>query len=460
MLLTLLATRLLFLVQAIQSSVAGVIRDAESGRPLADAVVELGDLHRSVTSDSLGRYRFVDVPPGPQHLSVRRIGYAPRTMHALVPGEGQLQIDLTLEPVPLRLPVLVARTRIPLRGTEREETPHRVDRTVSLAELRTDPLLSEPDGLLGLTGGEVSADLETPSGIHVHGGASDQVRYLLDGIPVFSPYHTAGTFTAWNPDALERVDLSSSVPPAGFADALSGVISASTLAPGPLVRFQGAMSTGQARLALDGPLGRSGAGYLVSYRTGFPALFAPRDPTYLTGATQDLIAKAEAPVGGGRLRLLFYDGGNEIGSSALVDPAPIRPVRNGFEWGSRSAGAQWGRELSPSLSLRLQGWTASSATEAAWVVDVPSVSPPAAMMPACSPRWSRADSAAAPSRVLSSSAAPPATGWHSPISRVRPSGSARRSGFPRSSCSTTGRWARVPRPSSQSPAPLQKADHT
>jgi len=372
MLLGPLGLKLLLLVQAAQSSVTGVIRDSESGKPLPDALVELGDLHRSAVSDSLGRYRFPDVPPGPQHLSVRRIGYAPRTMHALVPGDGRLQIDLSLDPVPLHLPVLVARSRVPIRGSEAAEPPHQVDRTVSLAELRTDPLLSEPDGLLGLTGGEVSADLETPSGIHVHGGASDQVRYLLDGIPVLSPYHSAGTFTAWNPDALERLDLASAVPAAGFADALSGTISATTLTPGPSVRVQGGVSTGQARLAMDGPVGRSGAGYLVSYRTGFPALFAPHDPTYLTGSTGDLIVKAETPAAGGRLRLLVYDGGNELGASTGGASAPVGLGRNGFEWGSRSVGGQWGRLLSPSTLLRVQGWTATNATEAGWVVDVPS----------------------------------------------------------------------------------------
>src|SRR3954466_6901673 len=93
----------LLLVQAPQASVSGVVRDGESSAPLAEAVVALPDLDRSTLSDSLGRYRFLDVPPGPQHLTVRRIGYAPRTLHAFAPERGALRIDISLQAIPMRL---------------------------------------------------------------------------------------------------------------------------------------------------------------------------------------------------------------------------------------------------------------------------------------------------------------------------------------------------------------------
>lgn len=365
------AAKLLLIVQATQSSVAGVIRDGESGHPLADAIVALTDLDRSVVSDSSGRYLFRDVPPGPQHLSIHRIGYAPRTLHALVPGEGRLQIDVTLHPVPLRLPGIVVRSTVAVRGVESGDSTPYPDRGISIAALRNDPLLAEPDGFLGLDGGEIGANPESPSGLHLRGAASDQTSYLLDGIPVFSPYHAAGTFSAWNPDALERLQISSASLPAGFPDALSGTVSAVTRAPGSTARVQGGMSTTQARLAVDGPLGTAGAGYLVSVRTGFPAVFAPRhDASYLRGGTHDLIAKVERPAWGGRLRLLLYDNGNDIGSS--VDPESTGgPLRNSFEWSSRSMGAQWSRTTGATM-LRVQTWSASSDAEATWIGDTSS----------------------------------------------------------------------------------------
>ena len=365
-----LAASLLLLVQGPtpQPSITGVVWDGESGARLADAVVALPDLNRSVTTDSLGRYRFPDLPPGPQHLTVRRIGYAPRTLHAFVPDQGPLEIDISLQPAPMHLPGLVVRAAPALRGLEEGDTTAFPDRGVSLAAVRNDPLLAEPDGLLALEGGEITSNPESPSGLHVRGAASDQTGYLLDGIPVFSPYHTAGIFSAWNPDALERLQVSSTTPSPVYPEALSGTISAVTRAPESEISAQGTMSTSQARIMVDGPLGTGGAGFLLSLRAGYPGWVAPRhDPSYLRGETQDLLAKLETPLLRGSLRLLVFELGNSVGSSAQAETTG---PRNGFEWGSRSIGAQWGRDLG-SAAIRIQGWSASSEAEATWLAAGP-----------------------------------------------------------------------------------------
>ena len=364
MLLGLLAAVLF--TQVPQSSIAGVVRDGASGAPLKDAEVSLPDLSRAVMTDPAGRYRFLDVPPGPQHLTVRRIGYAPRTLHAFAPGDGDLQIDISLEPIPLRLASLVVRTTAAMRGLDAADTTGYPDRSVTLAAMRNDPFLPEADGLLALQGGEVTSEPESPSGMHVRGAASDHTGYALDGIPVFSPYHTAGIFSAWNPDAIERVQLSSSLPSPDYSPVLAGTITAITRSPGPLLVAQGTMSTSQARLAVDGPIGAGGAGFLLSLRAGYPGLIAPAgDPSYLRGDTRDGLAKLEAPLLRGRLRVLAYEMGNSMGSAAAGDESAA-PSRNGFEWGSRSVGAQWTGHTSWG-TVRLQGWSASTEAEAMWL---------------------------------------------------------------------------------------------
>ena len=363
------AVKILVLIQASQSSISGTISDAETGQPLADAIVSLTDVERAVASDSLGRYTFLEVPPGPQHLTIRRIGYAPRIFHALVPGEGRLEINIALEPIPMQLATIVVQSALAVRGVESEDSTPFPERGVSMAAVRNDPFLAEPDGLLGLTGGEIAASPESPSGLHLRGAASDQTRYLLDGIPILSPYHAAGTFSAWNPDALDRLEASSAFPSPDVPDALSGTVSATTRPPGSSVRTQGGMSTTQARLAMDGPLGR--AGYLVSFRTGYPALLAPRhEASYLKGDTHDLIAKLEGAALGGHVRFVLYDAGNSIGSSAGASGTSGTLPNNAFEWSSRSFGGQWvGR--SRGAAFRLQLWSASSEAEATWIADAP-----------------------------------------------------------------------------------------
>lgn len=363
------AARVVLAGLTAEAAIIGTVRDAESGEPLPGAVVTLPDIDRTVLSDIDGRYVFRGLPAGPQHLTVKRIGYAPRTLHALVPAHGEVEINIALQPHPTLLRTVEVRPRIPVRGLEIGEGASFPDRGASLAAVRNHPLLSEPDALVALGGGEVVLNPESPDGIHIRGGASDQTAYLLDGIPVISPYHAAGTFTAWNPDALERLDVSSWSTAPIAADALSGTVAAVTRRPGDQFRAQGSGSTTQARATVDGPVGRSGAGYLLSARSGFPGFIAPQEESsYLRGRTGDLLGKIEVPAFGGRLRVLGYGGWNKLNAAAKAEdttaPDPD-PVRNEFTWHSRSVGARWSRRLSASTVV-VQAWSASGDAEASW----------------------------------------------------------------------------------------------
>jgi hypothetical protein len=356
-------------VQAGQPAVAGTIRDGESGAPLSGAVVTLTDADRSAVTDAEGRYRLQATDAGPQHLSVKRIGYEPRTVHALVPGDGVLNLDLSLHPLPLQLPTIVVRSTVAIRGLETTDAPNILDRSISAAALRNHPLLAEPDGFLALTGGSVSAAPEAPEGVHLHGGASDHTAYLLDGIPVFSPYHAAGTFSAWNPDALEQVRLQSATPSLASPDALAGAVAGTTRPPGSELRTYATLSTSHARLTMHGPLGATGAGFLLSVRSGFPGVLTPEnDASYLQGRTGDLLAKVEAPALRGRLRVLLYDSGNQLDAAANAEsPDGVTDSgRNDFEWESRSAGLSWTRALAGGKVVHLQVWNARGEAEAEW----------------------------------------------------------------------------------------------
>ncbi|HEX6051510.1 MAG TPA: TonB-dependent receptor [Gemmatimonadaceae bacterium] len=365
------AAKLLLAVQATDAAIVGTVRDSDSREPVANAVVTLADIGRSVVTDGHGRYAIRSIGPGPQHVTVRRIGYAPRSLHALVPRRGDLEIDVALRRTPVRLRSVEVRPSVAVRGAEEGSHRDHSDRNVSLAAVRNHPLLAEPDALLALGGGDVVMRAEAPSGVHVRGGASDQTGYLLDGVPILSPYHAAGTFSAWNPDALARVDLWTAPRAGAVPDALSGTVVATTRPPGSRTAAQGSLSTTQARLTMDGALGIGGAGYLVSVRSGFPGFIAPeREPSYLTGESGDLLAKVEAPAWGGRARLIYYENANETGAAAQTPGAsaplsPSGPRRHDFEWYSRSAGIEWARRFGRS-SATVQAWSATAAADARW----------------------------------------------------------------------------------------------
>jgi hypothetical protein len=372
------AAELLLVVAAtLGTSLAGVVRDGSNGEPIASAVVSLTDLDRAVVTDSEGRYEFREVPPGQRRLVVRRMGYETRTLYALVPSQGRLEIDIALRQEPVTLPEVEVRTAIGIPGLDGDDSVSYLDRSISLEAVRADPLLAEPDVLQALAGGDVTLRPESPSGLQIRGGASDQVAYLLDGIPVYSPYHAAGTMSAWNPDAIARVELSTSSRESQPTDALSGAVSATTLPIGARLRTRGSISTTQARATIDGPLGRPGAGYLLSLRSSFPGFIAPkRESSYLRGDSRDWIARIELPLAGGHARVLGYGSDNALDAASTADAIgnasggketghELGPERNSLGWRSRSAGVGWSRQIRRAV-LDIRAWTAAGEATAAW----------------------------------------------------------------------------------------------
>lgn len=359
--------------QVAQATLTGTVRDADSGHPLVGATVTLVDLHRSTRTSAAGTYIFRGVPAGPQHIAVRFMGHAQRTLHALVPHDGLLEISISLVEVPTRLQTLEVRPTVLVPGADEDPPLPGHDRSVSLAAVRNYPLLIEPDVFLALGGGWVRAQPESPSGLHIRGGASDQTAYLLDGIPVFSPYHTAGVFSGWNPDAISKVDLSGSAPRVTEPHALSGTVSAATRTPADRIQSQGTASTSHARVTVDGPVGSRGAGVLLSGRGGYPTIAARNgDGSYQRGMTRDWLAKFEAPVGRGRLRVIGYLSENELTTAAIAEGTQPVPndsrLRNRFEWSSTSMGAVWERE-SASAMWRAIVWSARSGAGSSWLTD-------------------------------------------------------------------------------------------
>jgi hypothetical protein len=358
------AVGLLLAATTLGSSLAGVVRDAGSGEPIAGAVVSLTDLDRAVVTDGAGRYVFRGLPAGQQRMTVRRMGYETRTLHALVPSQGMLQVDIALRQEPLTLPVVEVQTAFGIRGLDADDSTGDPDGSISLDAVRNDPLLAEPDVLQALESGDVTIRPESPSGLHVRGGASDQTAYLLDGIPVYSPYHAAGTMSAWNPDALASVQLSTASRQSSSADALSGTVSATTLPIGTRLRTRGSLSSTQARATIDAPLGRSGAGYLLSLRSSFPGFIAPkRESSYLQGDALDWIAKVESPLAGGRALVLAYGSDNGLDAASLPDSSGkavghvLDRRRNSLGWRSRSTGVIWTRPLG-GAALHVRAWSA------------------------------------------------------------------------------------------------------
>jgi hypothetical protein len=93
--------------QSADVVVSGVVRVRNSAITVPSATVTVEGSDRTTRSDSLGRYLLRNVPPGPQIISVRRVGYAPSRTAVVVPATGTLGVDLLVATSALQLDQLI-----------------------------------------------------------------------------------------------------------------------------------------------------------------------------------------------------------------------------------------------------------------------------------------------------------------------------------------------------------------
>ena len=338
----------------------GRVRDDE-GSAVAGATAELlraDSVVRAADSDALGFFRIAPVPAGAYVLRVSGLGYADAQLEVVVrPGATTV-----VEPVLPRAALPVEGISVQAeRSRERvrfEEIGGATVRELALADLQRVPGVAEVDPVraIEVLPGVVSTS-DFSAAFHVRGGSQDQNLILLDGVPVFSPFHLGGFFSVFNADMLDRAELQSGGFPAEHGGRVSSVLLMESDPGDGRFQVDAGLSLLASRVAVGGALprkaaaalGQSTARWRVSARRSyFDVLMKPafEFPYHLT----DLQGVLEAwTVGGDRLRLTAYTGRDVLDLTRL-DPEDF-PLRIDWSWGNDLVGARWTRPRSGGGSL-------------------------------------------------------------------------------------------------------------
>ncbi|CAN5692256.1 hypothetical protein BH23GEM9_BH23GEM9_21080 [soil metagenome] len=242
------------------ATVWGQVRSEQTGAPLRYAVVEV--VSRSLApmnavTDSSGVYVLRDVPAGRRLLRATHIDHAPHEVELLVVADKQQPLDFDLEFRPLRLSAVTAEGA---RGL-----PSALD-TMSLAPPDLGPasarVLESTPGVAEL--GLVDAARDVPGHepvdpsdvLYVRGSAADLKLVLLNGAPVYAPFHVGGLIHALDADVLRSATLYLGGAPARYDGGLSYVMELETRSgreTGLHGRFGLDLLSGRGRL--EGPVG-------------------------------------------------------------------------------------------------------------------------------------------------------------------------------------------------------------
>ncbi|HEX8393016.1 MAG TPA: hypothetical protein VF665_11710 [Longimicrobium sp.] len=316
--------------------IRGTVQSEPSGLPIPLAVVEAQGARRTVVgmSDSTGRY-VLRVEAGTQTFRVRHLEHAPMEMQVLVPGGGEVVLDVALQHRPITLaPVRVVEPRPDSVAASEDEVGLVIQHHT----------MDESGTSLGTTLGGLEGTDTGGEALYVRGSASNLQLVLLDGAPVYAPFHMGGLIESFEPGAVASARLFLGGAPAQYDGGLSYVMDLTTRAGN---RQRHSMSGGvdmlSARTVVDGPLPR-GARYLASARTlhGFSLSRLEGEPfPYRFG---DGLVRLDAPLAGGQLGMTLFGNreGVRLDTAHTQEDAFARwdNLAGSLRWRGRVEGAQ------------------------------------------------------------------------------------------------------------------------
>lgn len=330
----------------LEGRVTGRFHDEVRALPFAMVEALTGTVRKRALTDAAGRYAMPELPPGDVTVSVTHAGYEPLGLLVVVPDSGAVAVDFELvaKPVPMRPVDVRAGGLTPLRGGG-------VDRSEgSLSELEMQALEVGPglgqagivDVLASLPGNDPGDATDV---LFMRGSTADMKLVLLDGVPVYTPFHVAGLLKSFEPTVIDRAELHVGGAPARFDGGLSHILELRTrTARRDAVHFSGSVDLLSGTAAVELPLG-SRAGLVGSARSLHDLASSPlgRDRPY--GYQDALVSMDFDPADGHELRATGFWNKESV-------PLDLGTAPDEARWSNRAGSVAYRRDLGgPALEV-------------------------------------------------------------------------------------------------------------
>ncbi|MEK9509961.1 carboxypeptidase-like regulatory domain-containing protein [Gemmatimonadota bacterium Y43] len=320
-----------------------------------------------------GRYR-IPAEPGPLTLHIDYIGHRPTSVEVIVPTGTTVRLDIRLEARPLPLEGIVVRAdpfRVPAPPPhELRDAVTRTDPEIELAALTLDGGLAEVASAV--------ASARDPSGeppgdgaqvLLMRGSTADLKLLLLDGAPVYTPFHLAGLLDSFDAEVLGGANHYVGAAPSRYDGGIDYILDLGTRDPrdDERLHLRGHLDLLSAGGAAE--WGTEAGGLLVSGRSlhgGGPRILEGIDAPY---GYADGLARGALRLGGLRLAVTGFANAESVALGGADNPALPEQAM----WSNRvvslranhaSAGVEWAWGLAASrydAELPLRG----DSTEAA-----------------------------------------------------------------------------------------------
>lgn len=263
--------------QAQNAVLSGKVTDDTDGSPLELVNVALtdsdGNVRGTVTNQD-GLFLIARISPGRFELHISRVGYGSFADTLELSSDERRTINVTMQPSDTELDELVV---------ESERTGGAANlragrQTVRPAEIELVPapdLTGDLVHYLTMLPGVVSTG-DRGGQLFIRGGEPSQNLILLDGIPLFQPFHLVGFYSAFPADIIDHTDVYAGGFGGKYGDRLSSVIDvASRIGNNRQFAGAAAVSPFVNSARLEGPIATDRLSFLLSARRSMIERTAP-----------------------------------------------------------------------------------------------------------------------------------------------------------------------------------------
>ncbi|MBX2822227.1 MAG: TonB-dependent receptor [Rhodothermaceae bacterium] len=216
-----------------QGKIAGRITDRQTGESLIGVNVVLDGTSQGAVTDGDGNYIIVNVRPGTYTLVFSYVGYQTQRIQGVRVSTGQTtRYDISMTETVIEGEEILVQAERPL--IQKDLTASK--KTVVAEDIDALPV----ESFFGVLVTQAGVN-QGPSGeIHIRGGRSNEISYLVDGISVGDPFDTNGLATTVAADAIQEMTVISGAFNAEYGKAMSGIVNLVTKEGG--TNFEGSFS--------------------------------------------------------------------------------------------------------------------------------------------------------------------------------------------------------------------------
>jgi hypothetical protein len=200
----------------------GLVTDSLSGEALAYGNVLIKELGTGASTDERGYFLISSIPANKEYtLIVSYIGYQPKQIKVFIQSNKITEVDVTLVSGGVELQTV---EKVGEKIIEQNATDLSLQR-IALRDLERLPKGVETDVIRSLkyiSGVQTTGDISAK--YYVRGGSNDQNLILVNGIPLFSPFHAFGLFSVIDPDMINNVEFYKGGFPAEYGGRMSSVL--------------------------------------------------------------------------------------------------------------------------------------------------------------------------------------------------------------------------------------------